>query len=129
MFEISYSEFIAIIQVIFIDLVLAGDNAIVVGMAAASVQPEDRKKVIFYGIGLAVVTRIAFAVLTLELLKITGLMFVGGLLLLWVCWKLYRYLRQDALANTKSATETNPVAAVDKNQEKDSPPYLGVQQV
>ena len=121
MFEISYSEFIAIIQVIFIDLVLAGDNAIVDGMAAASVQPEYRKKVIFYGIALAVVARIAFAVVTLELLNIVGLMFVGGLLLLWVSWKLYRDLRQNALANTKSAKVTNPDAAVDKDEEKDLP--------
>ena len=118
MFEISYSEFIAIIQVIFIDLVLAGDNAIVVGMAAASVQPEYRKKVIFYGIALAVVARIAFAVVTLELLNIVGLMFVGGLLLLWVSWKLYRDLRQNALANTKSAKATNPDAAVDRMKKK-----------
>ena len=121
MFEISYPEIIAIIQVVFIDLVLAGDNAIVVGMAAASVQTEYRKKVIFYGIALAVVTRIAFAVVTLELLNIVGLMFVGGLLLLWVCWKLYRDLRQNSLANAKSAEATNPNAAAAKNLGGDVP--------
>jgi len=121
MFEISYSEIIAIIQVVFIDLVLAGDNAIVVGMAAASVQTEYRRKVIFYGIALAVVTRIAFAVVTLELLNIVGLMFVGGLLLLWVCWKLYRDVRQNSLANTKSAEATNPNGAAAKNLGGDVP--------
>ena len=121
MFEISYSEIIAIIQVVFIDLVLAGDNAIVVGMAAASVQTKYRKKVIFYGIALAVVTRIAFAVVTLELLNIVGLMFVGGLLLLWVCWKLYRDVRQNFLANTKSAEATNPNGAAAKNLGGDVP--------
>ena len=121
MFEISYPEIIAIIQVVFIDLVLAGDNAIVVGMAAASVQTEYRKKVIFYGIALAVVTRIAFAVLTLELLNIVGLMFVGGLLLLWVCWKLYRDLRRNYLANAKSVEATNPNAAGAKNLGGDVP--------
>jgi len=77
-----------IIQVIIIDLVLAGDNAIVVGMAAAAVDPVYRKKVIFLGIGLAVIMRIIFAALTIQLLGIVGLTFVGGLLLFWVCWKL-----------------------------------------
>jgi YjbE family integral membrane protein len=98
MFEVSYSEFVAIFQVILIDLILAGDNAIVVGMAAAGVAPEYRKKVILYGIGLAVIMRIIFAGITIQLLNIVGLALVGGLLLLWVCWKLYRDLRLEAEA-------------------------------
>ncbi len=98
MFEVSYSEFVAIFQVILIDLILAGDNASVVGMAAAGVAPEYRKKVILYGIGLAVIMRIIFAGITIQLLNIVGLALVGGLLLLWVCWKLYRDLRLEAEA-------------------------------
>ena len=95
MFEISYPEFLAILQVIAIDLVLAGDNAIVVGMAAAGVERELRRKVIFYGILVAVVLRIAFAAVTMELLGIIGLMLAGGILLLWVCWKLYREIQEQ----------------------------------
>ena len=105
MFEGSYPEFIAICQVILIDLVLAGDNAIVVGMAAAGVAPEYRKKVIIYGIALAVVMRIIFAGVTMELLNIIGLTLAGGLLLLWVCWKLYRDLREEAIAQAMRDVE------------------------
>ena len=83
-------------QVIFIDLVLAGDNAIVVGMVAAGVAPELRRRVIIGGIAMAVILRIMFALVTMQLLGIIGLMLAGGLLLLWVCWKLYRELREQA---------------------------------
>lgn len=82
-------------QVMSIDLVLAGDNAIVVGMAACGVAPEERGKVIFCGIMAAVLLRIAFAAATTQLLAIIGLTLAGGLLLLWVCWKLYRDLREQ----------------------------------
>ena len=78
-----------------IDLVLAGDNAIVVGMAAATVAKELRRKVIFYGIMLAVILRIVFAAATMELLDIIGLTLAGGVLLLWVCWKLYREIQEQ----------------------------------
>ncbi|MGB0577184.1 MAG: YjbE family putative metal transport protein [Alphaproteobacteria bacterium] len=105
MFEGTYPEFIAICQVILIDLVLAGDNAIVVGMAAAGVAPEYRKRVIVYGIALAVVMRIIFAGVTMELLNIIGLTLAGGLLLLWVCWKLYRDLREEAIAQAMREAE------------------------
>ncbi len=88
-------ELIALGQVIFIDLVLAGDNAIVVGMAAAGVAREYRAKVIFWGIAAAVVLRIIFALMTTQLLAIIGLTFAGGVLLLWVCWKLFRELREQ----------------------------------
>jgi YjbE family integral membrane protein len=84
------TEFIALAQVVMIDLVLAGDNAIIVGVAASRVAPEIRAKVIFWGIAAAVVLRIAFAAVTVQLLEIIGLTLAGGVLLLWVCWKLYR---------------------------------------
>ncbi|HYH36687.1 MAG TPA: TerC family protein [Azospirillum sp.] len=95
MFDDLLPELIALGQVIFIDLVLAGDNAIVVGMAAAGVAREQRARVIFWGIAAAVVLRIVFALLTTQLLAIIGLTFAGGVLLLWVCWKLFRELRES----------------------------------
>ena len=79
--------------VIVTDVVLAGDNAIVVGMAAAGLPAEQRRRAIVAGIAGATVLRILFAVITTQLLKIIGLMLAGGILLLWVCWKLYRELR------------------------------------
>lgn len=88
------AELTAFLQVLFIDLVLAGDNAIVVGMAAASVPVLYRRKVILMGIAVAVVMRIAFAVLATKLLAIVGLTLAGGLLLAWVCWKMWRDLRE-----------------------------------
>ena len=86
----------AFAQVIMIDLVLAGDNAIVIGMAAAGLPPEQRRKAIFYGIIAATVMRIMLAVVTVQLLAIVGLLFAGGLLLLWVSWKLWEDLRTTA---------------------------------
>jgi YjbE family integral membrane protein len=80
-------------QVLFIDIVLAGDNAIVVGMAAAGLPAEQRRKAIFWGIIAATVMRIAFASITVQLLQIVGIVLAGGVLLLWVCWKMYRELR------------------------------------
>ncbi|ALJ38583.1 TerC family protein [Azospirillum brasilense] len=88
-----WSQLTALGQVVAIDLVLAGDNAIVVGMAAAAVPKEQRRKVIVWGIGAAIILRIAFALITTQLLAIIGLTLAGGVLLLWVCWKMYRELR------------------------------------
>jgi YjbE family integral membrane protein len=88
-----WSQLAALGQVIAIDLVLAGDNAIVVGMAAAGVPLEQRRRVIFWGIGAAIALRIFFALITTQLLAIIGLTLAGGVLLLWVCWKMYRELR------------------------------------
>ncbi|WP_377811563.1 YjbE family putative metal transport protein (plasmid) [Azospirillum sp. A29] len=88
-------ELIALGQVVFIDLVLAGDNAIVVGMAAAGVAREKRARVIFWGIAAAVVLRIGFALAATKVMDIIGLTLAGGLLLLWVCWKLLRELRSQ----------------------------------
>ena len=93
---ISVAQGSALVQVILVDLLLAGDNAIVVGMAAAGLEPRYRTKVIVAGIAVAVVARIAFAVVTVQLLQITGLLVVGGLLLLWVSWRLWRELREHA---------------------------------
>ena len=96
-----WPQLLALGQVIAIDLVLAGDNAIVVGMAAAGVPVDQRRRVIFWGIGAAIVLRIFFALITTQLLAIIGLTLAGGVLLLWVCWKMYRELRshgQDEVA-------------------------------
>ena len=76
-------------QIIFIDLVLAGDNAIIIGMIASQFPPEQRKKIIFWGIGAAVVLRILFTLITAYLLQISGLRLIGGILLLYICYKLY----------------------------------------
>ncbi len=83
-------ELTAAAQVILIDIVLAGDNAIVVGMAAAGVAREQRIKVIFWGMIAAVTMRIGFSMITMQMLALVGLTLAGGLLLLWVCWKLFR---------------------------------------
>ncbi len=83
----------ALLQVIMIDLVLAGDNAIIIGLAAAGLPAEDRKKVIVIGIAAATVMRIGFALATTQLLQIVGLMLVGGLLLFYVSWKMWVELR------------------------------------
>lgn len=83
----------ALLQVIMIDLVLAGDNAIVIGLAAAGLPREQRGKAILVGILAATVLRIAFATVTTQLLQIIGLLLAGGVLLLWVCWKMWRELR------------------------------------
>src|SRR5512145_2219586 len=79
----------ALLQVIMIDVVLAGDNAIIVGLAASRVAPELRQRVILWGIVGAVALRVVFAALATYLLAIIGLLLAGGLLLLWVCWKMY----------------------------------------
>ncbi len=88
--------FTALFQVIMIDLVLAGDNAIVIGLAAAGLPKDQRAKAIFWGIAAATVMRIGFASITVQLLQIIGLLLAGGLLLLWVCWKMWRELREGA---------------------------------
>lgn len=84
---------VAFFKVVMIDLVLAGDNAIVIGMAAAGLPKEQRGKAILVGIGAATVLRILFATVAVQLLQLIGLVLVGGILLLWVCWKMWRELR------------------------------------
>ncbi len=85
----------ALAQVIMIDLVLAGDNAIVIGLAAAGLPKDQRNKAILIGIIAATVLRIIFAGITTQLLAIVGLLLAGGILLLWVCWKMWRELRDS----------------------------------
>ena len=89
----GWAELVALGQVLLIDLVLAGDNAIVVGLAVAGLPDGQKNRAILVGIGVATVLRIGFAFITLQLLAVVGLLFAGGVLLLWVCWKMYRELR------------------------------------
>jgi YjbE family integral membrane protein len=94
MLELISSEALsAFFQVMMIDLVLAGDNAIVIGLAAAGLPEGQRKKAIVVGILAATILRIGFASVTVQLLQIIGLLLAGGILLLWVCWKMWRELR------------------------------------
>ena len=90
---ISASAFAAFLEILFIDIVLAGDNAIVVGALAAGLPAAQRKKVILIGVLAALVLRIAFALLVTQLLQIVGLVLAGGILLLWVAWRMYREIR------------------------------------
>ena len=93
MFGFDPSFFSSLFQVILIDLVLAGDNAVVIGLAAAGLHPDLRRKAILIGILAATVLRICFALITTQLLSLGGgLLIAGGVLLLWVCWKMYREL-------------------------------------
>jgi YjbE family integral membrane protein len=89
------AAFAAFLQVLMIDLVLAGDNAIVVGALAAGLPADQRRKVIFIGVIAALVLRIAFALVVTQLLQIVGLILAGGVLLLWVAWKMYRELHHS----------------------------------
>ena len=105
----------ALLQVIAIDLVLAGDNAIVVGMAAAAVPLAQRRKVIFWGIAAAMGLRVFFALITTQLLAIIGLTLAGGVLLLWVCWKMFRELRShgaDEIAPDEAMDAPDPSSTV-----------------
>ncbi|HEY9235994.1 MULTISPECIES: YjbE family putative metal transport protein [Phenylobacterium] len=115
----------ALFSVLMIDLVLAGDNAVAVGLAAAGLPPAQRRKAILYGLIAAVTMRIVFALITAQLLGIVGLLFAGGLLLLWVCWKMWRELREQAQADEAAAEavldddpNTEPSAAVIAAQPK-----------
>jgi len=91
----SVSALIALAQVLMINVVLSGDNAVVIGMVAARVQPADRRRVILWGMGAAVVLRILLALVAVDLLRILGLLLAGGIILLWVAWRLYRDIREQ----------------------------------
>jgi YjbE family integral membrane protein len=94
----------AFAQVLVIDVALAGDNAVVVGMAVAGLPPRQQRPAIILGIGGATLVRIAFGAIALQLLALLGVLLAGGLLLLWVCWKMYRELRHHAQAGESGAT-------------------------
>ena len=99
-----------IFSIIVADIVLSGDNALIIGMAAASLPPEMRKKAIFYGMVVAALLRIVFAVIATKLLGIPGLLFVGALLLFWVCWRLFCEIRET---NKRNNEETSEVETAD----------------
>ena len=96
---LSTPELVAFLQVVLVDLVLAGDNAIIVGIAVAGLPVDQRWRVMVFGIAAATVLRIVFAAFTVQLLQIIGLLLAGGLLLLWVSWKLWRELRGGRLTH------------------------------
>jgi YjbE family integral membrane protein len=107
-FVLSSEVFAAFLQVIMIDLVLAGDNAVVIGLAAAGLAPERRARAILVGIVAATVLRILFAGVAVQLLEIVGLLLAGGILLLWVCWKMWRELRNSPHAETAPGAADAP---------------------
>ena len=94
-------QIVIFFQIVFIDLVLAGDNAIIIGMVASKFPLDQRKKIIFWGIGAAIILRIIFTLLTAYLLQINGLRLIGGILLLYICYKLY----VDVIKNTSNNNE------------------------
>ncbi|HEX9072352.1 MAG TPA: TerC family protein [Pseudolabrys sp.] len=103
LFVLSYDAATVLLQVIMIDLVLAGDNAVVIGLAAAGLPPERRSRAILVGIVAATGLRIVFAGIAIKLLEIVGLLLAGGILLLWVCWKMWRELRGPSAEDTEAA--------------------------
>ena len=97
-------------QIVFIDLVLAGDNAIIIGMVASQFPPDQRKKIIFWGIGAAVVLRIILTLLTAYFLQITGLRLIGGLALLYICYKLYTdVIKKSSTDNEKIKVDNSSI--------------------
>jgi YjbE family integral membrane protein len=106
------SQLYAFASVVMIDLVLAGDNAVVVGMAASGLPREQQRRVIMIGIVLAMLFRVMFAVVAVQLLEIIGLLLAGGLLLLWVAWKMWRELHPPAaVVRQRAEQEGHGVAA------------------
>jgi YjbE family integral membrane protein len=106
--DFGAGAFQALVQVILIDLVMSGDNAIIIGMAVAGLPKENRTKIIFWGVAGATILRILFAALTTELLQIIGLTLAGGLLLLWVAWRMFRELRSKGKSETEHAAPAKP---------------------
>ena len=100
-------EILIFFQIVFIDLVLAGDNAIIIGMVASQFPLDQRKKIIFWGIGAAIILRIIFTLITAYLLQITGLRLIGGLLLLYICYRLYVDVVKDSSADENNIKVDN----------------------
>ena len=108
-------QIVIFFQIVFIDLVLAGDNAIIIGMVASQFPTEQRKKIIFWGIGAAVVLRIIFTLITAYLLQITGLRLIGGILLLYICYRLYEdviKMNGNAEENVKKIDNSSFIKAI-----------------
>ena len=101
-------QIVIFFQIVFIDLVLAGDNAIIIGMVASQFKDDVRKKIIFWGIGAAIILRIIFTLLTAYLLQINGLKTIGGLLLLYIAYKLYKDVIKNELSDDKKIQNGNP---------------------
>lgn len=120
------SQAAALGQVLMIDLVLAGDNAVAVGLAAAALPPEQRKKAILIGLAAAVVLRIGFALITVQLLAIVGLLLAGGVLLLWVCWKMWRELQEQKTHDQAEAQAELETALSVHHGEGPPPEALGL---
>src|SRR5438309_3270628 len=108
---LDYQALVALLSIIVIDVVLAGDNAVVVGMAAAGLPRAEQHRVIALGIAMATVLRICFALVTLQLLAIIGLTLAGGILLLWVAWKMYRELQKNRRHALECASGAAPAKA------------------
>jgi YjbE family integral membrane protein len=123
---ISLSAMTALVQVILVDLVLAGDNAIVVAMAVAALPARQRAQAMFAGIAAATFLRIAFSAVVVQLLQIVGLLLAGGLLLVWVCWKLWRELRAESRrrAAQRSAAGEGVLEAGDAKAHSEAPKSL-----
>ena len=100
-------QIVIFFQIVFIDLVLAGDNAIIIGMVASQFKDEVRKKIIFWGIGAAIILRIVFTLLTAYLLQINGLKTIGGLLLLYIAYKLYKDVIKNGINDDKKIQTNN----------------------
>jgi YjbE family integral membrane protein len=115
---LTAGAFATFLQVVFIDLALAGDNAVAVGMAAAGLPASQRKKAIVLGLGGAVVMLIGFALITTQLLRVVGLLLAGGFLLLWVCWKMWRDLREQGREDEAEGEEALGIQANARNVPK-----------
>jgi len=114
MFEVTQASIAAFLQVIMIDLVLAGDNAVVIGLAAAGLPQEQRARAILMGIIAATGLRIVFAVFIVQLMAIVGLLLAGGILLLWVSWKMWRELHQPGSSGDTVAEAVPGAGAVQR---------------
>ena len=120
------SQLSALAKVLMIDLVLAGDNAVAVGLAAAALPQEQRRKAILIGLAAAVVMRIGLALITVQLLAVVGLLLAGGFLLLWVCWKMWRELREQATHDQAEAQAELELAQSIEHGHGPSPEALGL---
>lgn len=120
------SQLSALGKVLAIDLVLAGDNAVAVGLAAAALPQELRRKAILVGLAAAVVLRIVFALVTVQLLAIVGLLIAGGVLLLWVCWKMWRELQEAATHDQAEAQAELELALAIEHGKGPSPEEMGL---